>query len=309
MVLPARLRRWLRWGSQPPASQSPSQDDPLLVAGRSVRQRREARGLTLRELALETRISTPVLEALERGWRERLPEPAYLRTMLPLIERHLELEPRSLEALLPPAGAQAPGYRHGSLRRRFTPGSIEVFSSWQGTVLYGLLTLGVIYALNLEQQRLAAEGLLAVRPIPPLPMHEQHQPARPELGLLAAFPELRPLDQQALETTLRLVGQPTNQTQAALPQAAVDSDGLLVLRLQQPTRVTLSSGRGARTDLQGARGDLVLPIEGGFQLQLDPPPASGAEAPGVEWNGAALPPLPGPPAGRYAVAAGPRPRP
>ena len=47
------------------------QEDPLLAVGRRLRQEREARGLNLRQLALETRISTPVLEALERGWRDR----------------------------------------------------------------------------------------------------------------------------------------------------------------------------------------------------------------------------------------------
>ena len=304
----ARLRTWMRRGSKAPAQTPEPQADPLLAAGRELRQRREARGLTLRQLALETRISTPVLEALERGWRDRLPEAAYLRTMLPLIERHLELEPGSLEVLLPSSSPTAPGRQRGSLLSRFTPGSIEVYSSWQGTVLYGLLTLGLVYGLNLEQRRLAAEGLLALQPIPPLPVSEQRKPARPEAGLLATLPELRPLERPALQQALRQVGQAGNQD-APSSAAAVNSNGVLVLRLQQPTRVSLSSGRGARTDLQGARGELALPIEGGFQLQLEPAPATIAEAPAVEWNGTALTPLPGKPAGRYAVEAGAAPRP
>ncbi len=278
------------------------QADPLLSAGRELRQRREARGLSLRDLALETRISTPVLEALERGWRDRLPEPTYLRTMLPLIERHLELQPGTLEVLLPPSDASpASRQRGGSLLRRFTPGSIEVYSSWQGTVLYGLLTLGLIYGLNLEQQRLAANGLLALRPVPPLPVQQQHSEASPQAFLLAAMPELRPLEQNRLQLALRQVGQAA--AAAAPARGASEANGVLVLRLQQPTRVALSSGRGARTDLQGVRGELVLPIEGGFQLQLEPAPAGAGAS--VEWNGAGLAPLPGQPAGRYAV--GPRP--
>lgn len=302
--MPARLRRWLRREGRAPVPAPEPQADPLLSAGRELRQRREARGLSLRDLALDTRISTPVLEALERGWRDRLPEPAYLRTMLPLIERHLELQPGSLEVLLPPNDATpASRQRGGSLLRRFTPGSIEVYSSWQGTVLYGLLTLGLIYGLNLEQQRLAADGLLALRPVPPLPVQQQQSAAKPETSLLAGMPELRPLEQNRLQLALRQVGQPTGA--AAPAPAGIDSNGVLVLRLQQPTRVALSSGRGARTDLQGARGELALPIEGGFQLQLEPAPAPSGASPSVEWNGAGLTPLPGQPAGRYAV--GPRP--
>lgn len=302
----ARLRSWMRRGAKPAAPASEPQADPLLAAGRELRQRREARGLTLRELALETRISTPVLEALERGWRDRLPEATYLRTMLPLIERHLELEPGSLEVLLPAAGPAIAGRQRNGLLRRFTPGSIEVYSSWQGTVLYGLLTLGLIYALNLEQQRLAAQGLLALQPIPPLPVGEQQKAARPEASLLDTMPELRPLERSTLQEALRQVGR---NSAGASSTPAPDSTGVLVLRLAQPTRVSLSSGRGARTDLQGARGELALPIEEGFQLQLEPAPTASADTPAVEWNGAPLAPLSGQPAGRYAVNPGAAPRP
>lgn len=189
--------------------------DPLLAAGLQLRQRREQRQLSLRQLADETRISTAVLEALERGWRDRLPEPTYLRTMLPLIERHLELEPGSLEAVLPRGGGErsAQGRSQGGLLQRFTPGSIDVFTTWQGTVLYGLLTLAVIYALNLQQQRLAAAGLLAVTPIPPRSASGAdpcsaipggRSTAAAEQALLGAYPELRPLEQAAEGQALRL---------------------------------------------------------------------------------------------------------
>ena len=92
------LARWLPWHRRSGGGENGHgpQEDPLLEAGRRLRQEREQRGLSLRQLALETRISTPVLEALERGWRDRLPEAAYLRTMLPLIEQRLDLPGGSL---------------------------------------------------------------------------------------------------------------------------------------------------------------------------------------------------------------------
>ena len=68
----------------------------LCQLGQLMKQSREAEQLTLRELALETRITTPVIEALERGWSDRLPERAYLASMLPQLERHLELTPSVL---------------------------------------------------------------------------------------------------------------------------------------------------------------------------------------------------------------------
>ena len=52
---------------------SPEVEDPLLEVGRRPTRERESRGQPLRHMPLETKITTPVPEALERGWRHRLP--------------------------------------------------------------------------------------------------------------------------------------------------------------------------------------------------------------------------------------------
>jgi hypothetical protein len=323
--LPARLLRWWRRRSLEQGQLQPPAVDPLIAAGLHLRQQREAQGLSLRDLARDTRISTPVLEALERGWRDRLPEPAYLRTMLPLIERRLQLRPGCLDPLLPESAPLLPGPRRDPLLSRFTPGSIEVFSSWQGTVLYGLLILALIYGLNLSQQRLAAAGLLSLRPIPPLPPSEQLRPARPELALLAAMPELRPLDRRGSQLVLRQLladlranrqlspaasssagrqaAKPGQVATGAAPTGttpvAAAGNGLLSLQLQQVSRVRLKGAQGLRSDLQGITGNLELNLAPGFELQIEPPPLDPAQ---VVWNGTPLEPLPGQAPGRYRLA-------
>ena len=315
--LPARLLRWWRRRSLEQGQLQPPAVDPLIAAGLHLRQQREAQGLSLRDLARDTRISTPVLEALERGWRDRLPEPAYLRTMLPLIERQLQLRPGCLDPLLPESAPLLPGPRRDPLLSRFTPGSIEVFSSLQGTVLYGLLILALIYGLNLSQQRLAAAGLLTLRPIPPLPPSEQLRPARPELALLAALPELRPLDQRGSQLVLRQLladlranrqlspaaSSPAASSSAGSPAAkpgrVAAGNGLLSLQLQQVSRVRLKGAQGLRSDLQGITGNLELNLAPGFELQIEPPPLDPAQ---VVWNGTPLQPLPGQAPGRYRLA-------
>ena len=50
--------------------------------GDRLRKRRESLDLTMRQLALDTRVSTPVIEALEKAWSDRLPEAAFLRTII-----------------------------------------------------------------------------------------------------------------------------------------------------------------------------------------------------------------------------------
>ena len=256
-----------------------SQEDPLLAMGRRIRQEREARGLNLRQLALETRISTPVLEALERGWRDRLPEAAYLRTMLPLIEQHLELPSRSLDVALPPQSMQqSPRGQTGGFLQRFTPGSIDVFSTWQGGLLYGGICLGLIYALNLQQRQLAAANLLSLKPIAPLAPAEQAKPANPGTTLLSAYPELRPLQQAS-----RGVGQKAlhQLSRASLDQA---QPGVLELNLSQASSVNLQSESGQRSQLQGAKGQLIWQLEPPVQLSITPAPKPGE----VLWNGSPL---------------------
>ena len=262
------------------AGEGGPEEDPLLSMGRRLRQEREARGLNLRQMALETRISTPVLEALERGWRDRLPEAAYLRTMLPLIEQRLELPAGCLDLALPPQHQQ-PGQRGpgGGFLKRFTPGSIDVFSTWQGGLLYGGLCLGLIYALNLQQRQLAAANLLSLKPIAPLPAAEQAKPANPGTPLLSAYPELRPL-QQASRGMGRSAWSKINT-----PAAAQSQNGVLELNLSQASSIDLQSESGQRSQLNGAKGQLVWQLGMPLQLSITPAPKAGE----VLWNGAPLP--------------------
>lgn len=277
-----------------------SRNEPLLEMGRQLREARERRGLGLRQLAQETRISTAVLEALERGWRDRLPEAAYLRTMLPLLEQHLELPIGSLEAVLPPEQLRVPGAGQQPLLRRFTPGSIDVFTTWQGTLLYGLLTLALIAGVNQQQRRLADLGLLSSRPIPPLdPQRTKVAEALPE-ALLAAYPDLRPIERARGGQAL---GQLRQQSHHPRPDLSL---GQLQLQLRVPTRVELRGRDGGVSQLESLQGQLTLPVLPPFELRLDPAPAAPAQA--VLWNGRPLTVKAGE-GGVFRYPPGPPPRP
>ena len=275
-LLAGLTRRWSLGRHTPGGGPPEPPKDPLLITGQQLREAREAQGLGLRDLAQQTRISTAVLEALERGWRDRLPEPAYLRTMLPLLEERLQLTPGSLRAALPAAARGAAAARRESLRQRFTPGSIEVFTSWQGTMLYGLLGLVLLYGLNLSQRRLIDQGLQSTGPLPPLPA-----PTSPEAnqGFLAgAYQDVLPLRSAASGRALRQWRQETQHADVDL------SLGWLSIRLNGPTRLQLKDSEGRRTSLEGAEGELTLPVLPPFELNLNP----AAPAQAVRWNGRAL---------------------
>ena len=280
------LGRWWRPKTTDGAAFTPAEElDGLKAAGERLRQAREAQGLNLRQLALATRISSPVIEALERGWRDRLPEATYLRTMLPLLEAQLGLPAGCLDGALPSTDAQ-PTDRSRRLVLRFTPGSIDVFTTWQGTWLYAGLCLALLYGVNLQQQQLASAGLLALHPVPPLPPSSPKPKASGAKAQLERdYPNLRPLDLAAKGQALRLL--------SASPASQVPSEtGQLLIRLDQPSAVSLQDSKGLRTNLQAGKGELVLPLTSPFRLNIDPPP-KGAFA--VEWNGALLAPLKGKP--------------
>ena len=285
----ARLRR--RTPDSAAAGASPQvEPTPLLAAGALLRQAREQRGLNLRQLAMETRISTPVLEALERGWADRLPETAYLRTMLPLLERHLQLERGSLRAAL--LDAEPHQQRTAKPGDRLPLLSVELFTTWQGTALYAALMLGLLYGLNLEQRRLAAQGYLALSPLPPMAQAVERQlPPQGSDLLLALHPELRPLAIAARGQALKLLQQPV---QAPADQASVaPENGVLSLTLSRSSRLQLQASGGLSSALQVGPGALVVPLMAPLQLSLEPPPAD-PEA--VQWNGM---PLPAEAPGRY----------
>lgn len=215
--------------------------DSFLEVGRRLRVARESHGLSLRQLAQETRISITVLEALEKGWRDRLPEPTYMRTMLALLEQHLALERGSMDAALPP---RRPRSLRSSLQthgERLPLTSIALFATWQGTVLYALLCLLLIYGLNRQQRRLVTQGLLPLHPVAAQPssLSEITGGERDRARILAAYPDLRPLE------------------------GARQGQGLALLRRQEAPAV-LPSRPGRRPSSSGGAG------------ATDPPAASAA---------------------------------
>jgi hypothetical protein len=89
---------------------------------------------------------------------------------------------------------------------RFTPGSIDVFTTWQGTWLYAGLCLALLYGINLQQQQLASAGLLALHPVPPPPPSSPKPNAtETKVQLERVYPNLRPLDLAAKGQALSLL--------------------------------------------------------------------------------------------------------
>ena len=262
-----------RKGSSPDAGTVEAQEQQRQDLGLMLRRRREELGLSLRDLANETRITTPVIEALERGWRDRLPERAYLASMLPQIERRLALPGGCLEPLLP-----SPVFRRGPAKAglgRFTLGNIDVFTTWQGTVVYAAVIAFSLLAINRQQQDLALRNSLSLEPV------------RADVEAISRGPNLAGSDEGiAALRPLEQVQQRTPQQWFELVRDAMpQSQGVLEVVVAEPRALKLSSGGGDRVQFMASAGRLTLQLQAPIEVLLDPP--AGAEDQ-VLWNGEPL---------------------
>jgi len=289
-----RLWPWRRSSPAVPvlAPDHADAQSPLQQAGQLLRQSREQRGLSMRDLSREIRITTPVLEALERGWSDRLPESAYLGTMLTRLERHFDLPPGSLIGALPtPKTGRNPTQAAGN--RRFTVGSIDILSTWQGSVVYGLVMAGTLMALNQQQRYLAQRNSQQLQPIAPtaedLNLNNQRR------GPAEVIPGLRPLEDSKRRPLVQWI--PPASRLEAVSQGDGQDLGVLQLTLSRPSAIDITSEGGDRTALKGSQGKLTLQLLAPIKLTVTPPLQADDQ---LLWNGQPQTPLDGKP-GRYRL--------
>ena len=184
-------------------------------------------------------------------------------SMLPQLEQRLALPAGTLEPVLPPV----------SLRRcsagpglgRFTLGSIDVFTTWQGSVVYGLVMLLSLLVLNRQRHDLAVRNSVSFEPV-----------SVEMTGLQDAAPDQEPAEQT----------QPASAASDQLPDADA---GLLTFTLQESRQLQLTDGRGTRLTLDAATGTISLPLQPPLELQLQPDPLTPDQVQ-VFWNGEPLSP-------------------
>ena len=255
-----------------------------------ITRRREALGLTMRELAQQTRISIPVLEALEKGWAHRLPEAPYLRTLLKTLAEVLQLPIDDLVAATwqhPPA---ASGHVKTATRRRWKrrfatmlPPWQHLLTGWSGVALYLLLFGFLLAGLNWQQRRLAMANLVSLEPVAPLPLAVQLSDAPVELTneiqvanpAVIYRPLLRPEDpvfrQQLLLDAIRPAVNPEQQ------------EGVLLVNLRAPAVLSLMGDTTVHGRLKAETGTLRWHLKPPFQLVVTP---HGSAT--VRWRGGLL---------------------
>ena len=138
----------------------PDPDFEFLEAISLFTSQREKLGISLKELSAKTKISRNVLIAIENGWKKYLPEKTYLISMLKILEIELNLEKGSLNGLL------LQKIKKNNLSKfKFKFINIDFLNSWFGSLLYFIIMLLSVLALNSQQKYLLKINSLTTEPV------------------------------------------------------------------------------------------------------------------------------------------------
>ena len=138
----------------------PETDYEFLEAISLFTSQREKLGISLKELSAKTKISRNVLIAIENGWKKYLPEKTYLISMLKILEIELNLEKGSLNGLL------LQTIKKNNLSKfKFKFINIDFLNSWFGSLLYFIIMLLSVLALNSQQKYLLKINSLTTEPV------------------------------------------------------------------------------------------------------------------------------------------------
>ena len=138
-------------------------DSEFLKAISLFTSQRNKLGISLEELSTKTKISKNVLIAIEKGWKEYLPEKTYLISMLKILELHLNLGKGTLNGLL-----EQKIINNNLSTFKFKFINIDFLNSWFGSFLYFIIMILSILALNSQQKYLLKINSISIAKIKPL---------------------------------------------------------------------------------------------------------------------------------------------
>ncbi|KGG12243.1 MULTISPECIES: helix-turn-helix domain-containing protein [Prochlorococcus] len=116
----------------------------LYELGNIIKEKRESLGFPRSELAVKTKVSVTIIQALENGWFSQLPKTKYLPKMIIRLGKELGIETSVLNDLL----ADEISNSKEKNMPFFTPSSIDIFTTWQGSLFYLIAILISFLLIN-----------------------------------------------------------------------------------------------------------------------------------------------------------------
>ena len=243
---------------------------PFLEACHLVRKRRLECQISRRELANKTKITVSVLEAIENGWAEKLPEEAYLGSMLNILAKELKLDRNTLNKILNECKKPS----KGKDVEIFNPRKIDIFRTWHGGSLYLILLFSSIFGLNHQQRHLASINSQTFNPISPnikVPQKEE----KANKAYDATKNKLR-LNNNKSGLKLNWITSILNKFDSR------DGEDWLELSLSRPSKLSIESGNGQKSSLIQVIGNLKIKLVTPIVVGIDPLPN---ENDLIKWKG------------------------
>ena len=118
--------------------------DPFINIGNIIKESRVKKNLSIEDLSFLSKIPISTIFGIENNVKELIPKYPFTRSILLKLEECLSLEKLKLIKLIPKE--YIPNNRR--LKRNFTFTKIDLFNSWQGSLIYLLLIMTSIFVLN-----------------------------------------------------------------------------------------------------------------------------------------------------------------
>ncbi len=234
----------------------------FLEVGNLVRSRRKLLDMTLQDLAIQTKITTPVIEAIESGWLEKLPEYAYLVSMIPILEKELKLTSGTLDVIFEIVQIKT-NIRSSSSFNSFTPGNIDILTTWQGSFLYGLFIILGLYFINYQIRDIDNKNRIFLSPVP----LKVSSLEKSEIG----FHIEKPIDQYSLvNDATRGSSKEWLKLASSSPQQFIGT-GILKINFLKPHLVNIRDSGGTKITISLESGSISMRLFQPLYLQVDPP--------------------------------------
>ncbi len=233
-----------------------SYTNSIMETGKILRETRKKLGISRSDLAVKTKITTAVLEAIEKGWTEKLPEQAYLSSMLFILEDELKLGRNTLTGIM--VGAKS------SIReeptKNFSLGNIEVFNSWQGNIIYILIMFVSIFIINTNQRKIAVSNSNTYYPIPSNISGEN-------------YVSLNLIKSNHINNFKSNKRKEKNIFRDYFPSLFLSKDEYILLRLKISKQTSLRIKSGSEQDMliNNANGIISLNVQNPVTIKADPP--------------------------------------
>jgi len=235
-----------------------------------LKKRRKELGISRIQLAERTKITTSVLEAIENGWPEKLPEPAYLASMLIILENELDLKRNALDGILL-------GNKSKEQEKEFQSlaiGSIDLLRSWEGGLLYFILIISSIFGLNHQQISISRRYTNTVEP-----MIAQNESIR----IKKEIPQRSDQVSQANELIEDISKPSLTWFTSLFPHfQRKNSNGVLEIRLLQKSKVKISGKNKYQASFNNIKGTLKLRLSSPITIKIDPQPTQNDQ---IIWEG------------------------